>query len=250
MVMETNVQEQQESCPLETAHIGAALKTARLEKGLDLSDVAGKLHINTEYLDGIERLDDTVLPSLGYVLGFVRTYALHLGMDAKEAVARYKTEIECPQNMGMRNRPHYVPKRSIRLPRGSFAAGMVLSCMMVVVTWYGWKTDANSTPVATPTVQTPNWGFEVSAPTQNDPDMISLKAIGPSYVQVRDKDGVVLISRIMVPGEIFETKRQNGPLLSLRDAGAIELYIGGELIGPIGQKGEDAKNIPLASATQ
>ena len=96
----------------------------------------------------------------------------------------------------------------------------------------------------------PNFGFAPLEPTQNDPDLISLKAIGPSWVQVKDKNGNVLISRVMVPGEIFETKRQNLPLLSIRDAGAVELYIGGTRIGPIGQQGASAKNIPLASASQ
>lgn len=258
MVMETIVpkwqDEQQKSehqdCPLGSAHIGAAFRVARTDKGLSLADIASEIHIKTAYLDGIERLDKTALPSLGYVLGFVRTYALHLGMNAQDAVTRYKIDIECPQNMGMRDRPHYVPKRKIRLPKGSFAAGMVLSCMLVVVTWYGWKADAHSAPTTTQIPEARNWGFEDLQPTQNDPDMISLKAVGPSFVQVTDKDGTTLISRIMVPGEIFETKRQNGPLLSLRDAGAIELYIGGARIGVIGQKGESAKNIPLATAAQ
>lgn len=244
------MQEQQESCLSKTAHIGAALRAMRMEKKLELTDIASTLHIKSEYLDGIERLDDSVLPSLGYVLGYVRTYALHLGMDAKDAVARYKVEIECPHNMGMRDRPHYVPKRQIRVPKGSFAAGMVLSCMLVVVTWYGWKADANSAPVTQEAAQARNWGFDVLEPTKGNPDLISLKAIGPSFVQVKDKDGVVLISRIMVPGEIFETSRKNNPTLSLRDAGAIELYIGGERVGLIGQKGASAKNIPLATVVQ
>lgn len=237
---------QQQSC-----HIGAALRSARVQKDLSLTDVSENLHIQTSYLDAIERLDKEVLPSLGYVLGFVRTYALHLGLDARDAVARYKIDIECPINMGMRDRPHYVPKRAIQIPKGSFAAGMILSCMLVVVSWYGWKSDANSAPTVTElTEQTRNWGFDELQPTQGDADLIALKAIGPSWVQVTDRDGTVLISRIMVLGEIFETKRQNLPILSIRDAGAIELYIGGKRMGPIGQKGASGRNIPLVNAAQ
>lgn len=242
---------QQQSCHLGAPHIGAALQSARVQKDLSLTDVSASLHIQTAYLDAIERLDKQALPSLGYVLGFVRTYALHLGLDARDAVARYKTDIECPSNMGMRDRPHYVPKRAIQIPKGSFAAGMILSCMIVVVSWYGWKSDANSAPTITePTQQTRNWGFDELQPTQGDADLIALKAVGPSWVQVTDKDGTVLISRVMVPGEIFETKRQNLPILSIRDAGAIELYIGGKRMGPMGQKGASGRNIPLASAAQ
>lgn len=232
-------------------HIGQALKTARLVSGQSLADVAGVLHVQTVYLNALESLDKTALPSLGYALGFVRSYALHLGLDSADAVARYKRDIECPVNMGIRDTPHHVPKRKIRIPRGSFAAGMVLSCMLVAVTWYGWKTDARSAQVINVlTEQSQSWDFEPLQVTQNNPDLISLKAIGSSWVQVKDKDGMVIISRIMVPGEIFETRRQHAPLLSLRDAGAIELYMGGKRIGVIGQKGASAKNIPLVSAVQ
>jgi len=229
-------------------HIGDALRDARLEIGQSLADISASLHIQENYLSAIERLDKLSLPSLGYVLGFVRTYALHLKLDAVDAVARYKIDIECPQNMGISDSPHFVSKRKIRIPKGSFAAGTVLSCFFVLVSWYGWKSDARSAQVvAKPVSAVQNWGFEAVLPTV-DPDIISLKAIGPSWVQVKDANGTVLISRIMVPGELFETSIDNAPLLSLRDAGAIELYIGGQRIGPIGQKGASAKGIPLATA--
>lgn len=229
-----------------SSHIGDMLRSAREAASLSIVDVSDALHIQAPYLEAIERLDKSALPSLGYVLGFIRSYALHLGLDAQDAVARYKIDIECPENLGMRDRPHFVPKRQIRVPRGSFAAGAVLSCVLVGVTWYGWKTDAQSAQYnQQPVAQSENWGFEPLQPTTGNPDIISLIAIGPSWVQVKDDEGSILISRIMMPGQLFETPRQNKPVLSLRDAGAIELYIGGERIGPIGQKGENGKNIPL-----
>ncbi|PHR61600.1 MAG: hypothetical protein COA43_02390 [Robiginitomaculum sp.] len=242
---------QQASCDLNTVHIGAMLRAAREEQGLSFPDISEQLKIPTHYLAAIESLDKDALPSLGYVLGFIRAYALHLGLDAKDAVARYKIEIECPKNLGLRNRPHYVPKNKLRLPRGSFAAGMVLSCMIVVVSWYGWKTDANSAQITTPILeQDKSWTLDSIEPIQGDEDLIALKAVGPSWVHVVDKDGIVLISRIMVPGEMFETKRDLAPVLSLRDAGAIELYFGGKRLGAVGQKGESAKDIPLADVAQ
>jgi len=245
----------------EEMHIGAELGAARTTAGLSLKDVGEELHIQSRYLDAIERLDKEALPSLGYALGYVRTYARFLGLNEQEAIARFKTDIEAPQNMGIAGGPHFVPKRSIRLPRGSMAIGAVLSCALVVVTWYGMKSDAQSAaPVVAPVIlvengqtkngQTKNWGFEPVQPSKIDADMIALKAVGPSWVQVTDADGLVLISRIMVPGEIFETSRKNLPILSLRDAGAIELYLGGERIGTIGQRGQPAKNIPLAEVAQ
>lgn len=241
----------------ESTHVGAELGAKRVAANLSLNDVGKQLHIQAAYLGAIERLDTSALPSIGYVLGYVRTYARFLGMDEKDAIARYKADIEVPHNMGIDGSPHFVPKRSIKLPKGSVAIGAVLSCVFVVVSWYGMKSDAVSAvpttapiPQAENGAQTENWGFASAEPIQDVADMISLKAIGPSWVKVTDLDGTVLISRIMVPGEIFETYRKHAPLLSLRDAGAIELYLGGERIGPIGQRGEAAKDIPLAEVSK
>ena len=242
------MQQLQETCDRSGSHIGAVLRAERVRQDFNLKSVSKTLHIQPAYLDAIEKLDTTALPSMGYVLGFVRSYASYLGLDAKNAVSQYKTDIECPRNMGMRDRPHHVPKRKLNIPKGSLAAGMVLSCVLVVVSWYGWKTDARSAQsINTSVSQVSDWGFDPVQPTQNDPDMIALVAIGPSWVQIKNHKGDILISRIMVAGDIFETKRQNVPMLSLRDAGAIELYRGGQRIGPIGQKGASGKNIPLVA---
>jgi len=160
MIDDTNVAE---------SHIGDDLRAKRESLSLSLDDVAGQLHIRPKYLLAIEKLDVEALPSLG----FIRSYALHLGLDAPTAVARYKADIECPEKLGMRDRPHFVPKRKIRLPRGSFAAGTVLSCLAVTVTWYGMQSDAQSANIARQAVvQTQNWGFDPVLPTTGDPDIV------------------------------------------------------------------------------
>ena len=232
-------------------HIGAELGATRMEYGLSLKDVAEKLHIQHAYLDAIERLDKDALPTLGYALGYVRTYARFLGLNEKKAIERFKVDIEAPRYLSAPAEPNFIPKNSVRLPKGSFAIGAVLSCAFVVVSWYGMKADAiSAVPIAAAIQPTKNWDFAPIQPTQNNENMISLKAIGPSWVQVKDSLGNVLISRIMVKGEIFETERKNLPVLSLRDAGAVELYLGGKLIGAIGQRGESASNILLSEVSK
>ena len=231
-------------------HIGAQLKAARETSSLTLADVSKSLNIRKNYLSAIESLDSAALPSVGYVFGFVRAYAKHVGLNDKEAVARYKTDIECPQNMGQSNCPHFVPKRKITIPKGSIAAGVVLALALGFISWYGMKAETSTVLIANATVsETQAWTQTATGVTQ-DETMISLVAIGPSWVEVSDGQGNILISRIMVPGEIFEVSRTATPLLSVRDAGAIELYLGGQKVGPIGQDGASAKDIPLATAAE
>lgn len=230
-------------------HIGAALKTERLAQGISLETASADLKIQSNYLRALEKLDPQALPSMGYVLGFVRSYAGYLGMDASLAVNRYKTEIDGPKKTKTRFKSRQASGKSFFNAKFNMVAGTVLSCAFVVVGWYGFKPDANSAQITTrPSAQI--MPDTAAAPLQSDlisadPMAIVLKAVGPSWVHVENKDGDVLISRIMVPGEIFETTLDEHPLLSLRDAGAIELYRAGNLVGPIGQKGARGKNIPL-----
>ncbi|HHL43764.1 MAG TPA: helix-turn-helix domain-containing protein [Hellea balneolensis] len=232
-------------------NIGAFLRATRTRQGKTLDVVASELKVQKNYISAIERLDKSALPSLGYVLGYVRSYAVSLGLDPADTLARFKHEIECPSHLGIGQYPHHVPKKSFRLPRGSFAFGSALACVLVVVSWYGLRPPtgvAKPTPAVAP-LKTPV-DIQAPEPTKNVADMIALKAIGPSFVEVSDKNGHVLISRIMVPGEMFEISRKLDPVLTLRDAGAIELYVAGERIGPIGQKGAIAKNISLADISE
>jgi hypothetical protein len=238
-----NMQNNTEQCD---PHIGAYLRGVREKKQLELESISQVLKIQPQYLTAIEKLDATALPSLGYVLGFVRSYAMHLGLNADDAVKRYKVDIECPRNMGMRDCPHFVPKRTIHLPKGTLAVTAVFSCVLVLVSWYGMNSEARSEALVSQLSKPiQNWDFAAPQPTQGDADVMSLKAVSASWVEVKDARGTVLISRILLPGEIFEFKKQSQPRLSIRDAGAVEIYIAGENRGLIGAKGQSARDISL-----
>ncbi|MCF6274899.1 MAG: helix-turn-helix domain-containing protein, partial [Robiginitomaculum sp.] len=58
----------------ELAHIGAELGAKRMAAGLTLKEMAAQIRIQYAYLDAIEGLDKEALPTLGYALGYVRTY--------------------------------------------------------------------------------------------------------------------------------------------------------------------------------
>jgi cytoskeleton protein RodZ len=77
--------------PLET--VGQDLRAARLRRGDDLATVSRALKIRKDHLEALEedRLD--ALPGRTYAVGFVRTYADFLGLDALQMVERFKAEI-------------------------------------------------------------------------------------------------------------------------------------------------------------
>jgi cytoskeleton protein RodZ len=77
--------------PLET--VGQNLRAARLRRGDEIAQVSRALKIRKDHLEALEedRLED--LPGKTYAIGFVRSYARHLGLDADQYVERFKQEI-------------------------------------------------------------------------------------------------------------------------------------------------------------
>jgi cytoskeleton protein RodZ len=77
--------------PLET--VGQDLRAARLRRGDEIAQVSRALKIRKDHLDALEndRLED--LPGKTYAIGFVRSYARHLGLDSAQYVERFKRDI-------------------------------------------------------------------------------------------------------------------------------------------------------------
>lgn len=74
--------------------VGALLRASRNRCGEKLPQVAEMLCIRLCYLEAIEEGRFADLPGPAYALGFVRTYANHLGLDGDEVIRRLRAENE------------------------------------------------------------------------------------------------------------------------------------------------------------
>jgi cytoskeleton protein RodZ len=119
--------------PPVAARAGADLRAARERLGWSLSDVAFELRIRKPHLEALEEGRLSMLPGNAYALGFVRTYARAIGLDAEETVRRFKTEA------GEFNRrtelvfPVPMPDRG--LPAGAI---VLLSLVLAIGAYVGW----------------------------------------------------------------------------------------------------------------
>ncbi len=73
---------------------GQKLKATRLSKNLSLEDVSKSTKIKPLFLEYIENGEYHKLPSVSYAHGFVRNYALFLGLDEKEIMALFRREFD------------------------------------------------------------------------------------------------------------------------------------------------------------
>jgi cytoskeletal protein RodZ len=69
---------------------GAYLQTARIESKLSLASLAAETRIRQEVLRHLEAEEHEYLPDEVYVRGFIRSYAMAVGADVEEALARYR----------------------------------------------------------------------------------------------------------------------------------------------------------------
>ncbi|MDH4133388.1 MAG: DUF4115 domain-containing protein [Gammaproteobacteria bacterium] len=72
-----------------TSGPGARLMQARLDLHLAREDVSAKLHMSSRQIQALEENDYAVLPGSTYVRGYLRNYALLLGLDPAPILAAH-----------------------------------------------------------------------------------------------------------------------------------------------------------------
>jgi len=226
-------------------HFGARLAARRESYGLTQADVSATTNIRADYIAAIEALDQDALPAIGYTLGYVRTYAKALGMDANIAVKNFKADIELSK-LPLRDAPHVIFRRHWRLPRGFISALTVASTAMAIGLWYGSQSVAVATPEPMIDIA-PQYTALAPAMPDMQAGLFTLRATSPSWIQIRDAQGTVELSRIFTAGETWQGPTAAGYSVSVRDAGAVELYDGVELIGALGQPGEPREGLKLSA---
>jgi cytoskeletal protein RodZ len=122
--------------------LGQLLRQTREEKGISLEQVAEETRIRASYLEALEQGDHDALPTPGHVHGFLRNYALYLGLDLEEVEALYDAEtsgrrffepgIFAPKDIAL------VPRRP--LGRASLILALVIVLVLLVIGgWAFWQ---------------------------------------------------------------------------------------------------------------
>jgi cytoskeleton protein RodZ len=93
--------------------VGEVLKRERLAKGISLEKVASDIKIRVTYLKAIEEGAFDSFPADVYTIGYIRAYALYLGIDPdplikefkdlKRTVTEYSSEEQCRGSGRLRN---------------------------------------------------------------------------------------------------------------------------------------------------
>jgi cytoskeleton protein RodZ len=135
--------------PLET--VGQDLRAARIRRGDDLAAVSRALKIRKDHLDALEedRLDD--LPGKTYAIGFVRSYARYLGLDALEMTERFKAEISGRHDeQALPASGNLHEDESRKLPYGGRVLAGVVILAVLYGAWHIFFSSGDATPPVPP----------------------------------------------------------------------------------------------------
>lgn len=134
----------------EAARVGEELRDARAALGYSVEEMAAALRINRRYLSALEEGRVRDLPGAAYALGFVRSYAGALGLNADELVRRFR-ESSAAAARGKSDLvfPEPVPDRGV--PAGAIVLfGVLIVIGGYVLWWQSNGTDTRAVDVVPP----------------------------------------------------------------------------------------------------
>ena len=130
--------------------LGQTLRAAREVRGLDIARAERETRIRSRYLVALEEGDYRDLPSPVYTRGFVRNYALYLGLDADLCLDIYRREAahDLPRPAVTPLRPIDVRSRRALILTPARVATVTL--LVLVVAFIGYLAYQFLTFAATP----------------------------------------------------------------------------------------------------
>jgi cytoskeleton protein RodZ len=139
--------------PLQT--VGQDLRAARLRRGDEIAQVSRALKIRKDHLEALEedRLED--LPGKTYAIGFVRSYARHLGLDATEYVERFKRDISGRTEDKVHEPAPIHQDDGRRLPQGW---RIIAGAVVILIGWGAWHLLSMETSTNQPVPPAPVLG--------------------------------------------------------------------------------------------
>jgi len=281
--------------------IGDDLRIARERLGWDPGVIAAHLRIRPGVLAAIEEGRFTDLPAGAYTVGFLRTYARALGLDADEAARRFRAEAA-----ELTRKPELVfpaPMAERGVPVGVV---VLLGAVLAIGAYVGWYRLSSSRPGEEPVREVPQRLADMVQPPPAPPakpaeapklvaegplpamppsvppssaaaaipaagvfgpplattpvspgaglaplpegTRIVLRAKADAWLQVRERQGAVLLNRVLRAGETWPVPPGKPPgqlLLTTGNAGGTEVLVDGQLTAGLGNDGAVRHDLPL-----
>ncbi|MFP4098114.1 MAG: helix-turn-helix domain-containing protein [Alphaproteobacteria bacterium] len=260
--------------------VGEALRRVREFYGKSILDVERTLRIRGSQIDAIERGDFSVLPGRVYAIGFVRSYAEYLGLDGDRIVYLFKAQYMDGQGQDALSFP--VPASETKTPAVWLVSLTLIASSVFMFAWHYFNRPDRSVvqsivslpehietyvneEILTNSVDMPfqdaagrlSVGADdldngvVAEPAVEDmagevqKEGVILRIIGESWVEIKNDEGGIFVSRILEAGDEYFVPDSPGLSMSLGNAANVEIVVEGRVLKPLGKDGDVRRGIPL-----
>lgn len=243
--------------------IGAALRDAREEQGRELADAAAATSMRVVQLQALE--DDRWEQFGGdvYAKGFLRSYALWLGLDPEPLLDRYRRYVQhdAMDPLALTAGPvtgearSEIPAWLLRFGAALGVIALALALVNLVQSRTPTPADPN-TPAAAPDPVATNTDDDApddDATPEPDPSPtptfegveLTLAFEGRSWVSVT-VDGQPRQEGLFEEGDVLDLQADDEVLVRLGNASAVRGLLNGQSVGPFGGEG-DVRDILFTS---
>lgn len=239
--------------------VGEQLKAERERQGLTLTDVATRTRVPMRHLESIEKSQFSDLPGSTYTLGFTRSYARSLNMDAAKIGAELRTELSQSGHDSYHvPAQNYEPADPSRVPSKTLAWTAAAIAALLLAGYLIWRSmaldtgPAASPPVAnTDTPQTPS-SMPAAAPSVpiDASGNVVLTATDTVWIKVYDADKKRLFESEMKAGDSFTVPADaNNPMIVTGRPQSINVTIGGKAVAPLGAADHTIADVGISAAS-
>ena len=257
---------------------GEMLRNARTtgRRKREIATIAKLLCIREEILTALEEGNYRVIPENVYILGFARSYAVELGLNPDEIIAKLKRELGIVPEENVEEQEKIVekPKRQIKINKELivkwfktciqyvkkhwiwFVSGLavVLLAVILLLVFGGKKaeiTDADA-PVAEEVVSVvaePDFRYPVREKFEvknRKESRVVLQAEKESWVRIDDAKGNSVFSRVLLPGDVYYMPVGDNFKATFGNVGGIDVWVDGQLINKLGTANTRKSGISMA----
>jgi len=258
---------------------GEMLRNARTtgRRKREIATIAKLLCIREEFLTALEEGNYNVIPENVYILGFARSYAVELGINPDEIIAKLKRELGIVQEENQEEKEKTIekPKRQIKINKDLlikwfkisvqyvkkhwiwFLSGLVVVIIAVsLVLVFGSKSDQVIEEAAQETEKIeavvavePDFRYPVRErfETKNRKESrVVLQAEKESWIKIDDAKGNSVFSRVLLPGDVYYMPVGDNFKATFGNVGGIDVWVDGQLINKLGAANTRKSGISMA----
>jgi cytoskeleton protein RodZ len=250
--------------------LGTMLRTAREDKGVSLAQAEAATMIRRSYLQALEDDEHALLPGAVYTKGFLRNYAVYLGLDPSHVLSVYHREYPENNSQDVVAPAAIKPRGTSQLVTGGTVATILLVVVVAVFATYVYRqvqsfrqaqpSAAAAALVPTPTSipPTPTVGPAASATAaavaaaSPTPELLLTPTPNPNGAEVTAKvsqdawfsieiDGQRSFEGVVKAGQTQTWKGKDDVFVWTGNAGGVSIVFNGRDLGTLGSVGEVVK---------